>query len=144
LLLKDAAEIERQSLMELVTNLGWVVLATVMCWLWLHHPALRERSRRRKQFIALALVLVMMFVVISIYDDMAMAQSPVETSCFAREDFSGARAHAMLHPVANFTQPLFSAPPFEPFYLGVVGNHPTPALRSPALGSIQNRPPPAA
>ena len=126
-----------------VLNLGWVGLATLMCWLWVRH-ARREGPGLQVQFIALALVLGMMFVVISIYDDMAMAQSPVETSCFAREDFSGARAHAMLHPVANFTQPLFSAPPFEAFYLGVMGNHPAPALRSPALGSIQNRPPPAA
>ena len=135
---------ERQSLMELVTNLGWVVLATVMCWLWLHHPALRQDSGRGKQFIALALVLVMMFVVISIYDDMAMAQNPAETSCFAREDFSGARAHAVLHPVVNFTQPLSSEASFQALYLGVVGNPPAPALQSPALGSIQNRPPPAA
>jgi len=128
--------------MELVTNLGWVVLATVLCWLWLRHPALRERSGRQRQFIALALVLVIMFVVISIYDDMAMAQSPAETSCFAREDFSGARAHAMLRTVANLTQPLFLEPSFEAFYLGVVGYHPAPALRSPAMDSIQNRPPP--
>jgi hypothetical protein len=82
--------------------------------------------------------------VISLYDDMAMAQYPAETSCFQREDFSGARAHAMLHPVANFTQPLVSELSFEVIYLGAVGDHPAPALRPPALGSIQNRPPPAA
>jgi hypothetical protein len=128
--------------MELVLNLGWVVLATAMCWLWVRH-ARREGPGRQVQFIALALVLSMMFVVISLYDDMAMAQNPAETSCFQREDFSGARAHALLHPVANFTQPLVSEPSFEVIYLGVVGDHPAPALRSPALGSIQNRPPPA-
>jgi hypothetical protein len=129
--------------MELALNLGWVVLATLMCWLWVRH-ARREGPGRQVQFIALALVLSIMFVVISLYDDMAMAQNPAETSCFQREDFSGARAHAMLHPVANFTQPLASEPSFEVIYLGVVGDHPAPALRSPALGSIQNRPPPAA
>ena len=68
-----------------------------------------------------------MFVVITMYDDMAMAQNPAETSCFAREDLSGARAHAMLHPAAAFTQPLFSEASFQAFYLGVVGN--TPARR---------------
>jgi hypothetical protein len=120
--------------MELVLNLGWVVLATLMCWLWVHHHAPRKGSGRRVQFIALALVLAMMFTVISLYDDMAMAQNPAEASCFQREDFSG----------ANFTQPLFSEPSVEVFYLGVLGDHPAPALRSPALGSIQNRPPPAA
>ena len=126
-----------------VLNLEWVVLATAMSWLWARHARLKGPGRQ-VQFIALALILVNMFVVISMYDDMAMAQSPAETSCFAREDLSGARAHAMLHPAATFTQPLFSEPSFEAFYLGVVGNTPAPALRSPALRSIQNRPPPAA
>jgi hypothetical protein len=130
--------------MELVLNLEWVVLATLMCWLWVHHPARRKSRGRSAQFVSLALVLVMMFVVISIYDDMAMAQNPAETSCFQREDFSGARAHAMQHPVATVSQPLFSGPSFKVFYLGVTDNHPAPTLRSPALGSIQNRPPPAA
>jgi hypothetical protein len=131
--------------MELVLNLGWVVLATVMFGLWVHRPARREGSSGgRVQFIALALVLVTMFVVITMYDDMAMAQNPAETSSFQREDCSGARAHALLQPVANFTQPLFSQSSFEPPYLGVVGNHPGPALQSPALNSIENRPPPAA
>ena len=129
--------------MELTLNLGWMAMATAMCWLWVRH-ARREGLGRQAQFIALALVLSTMFVVISLYDDMAMAQYPAETSCFQREDFSGARAHAMLHPVANFTQPLVSELSFEVIYLGAVGDHPAPALRPPALGSIQNRPPPAA
>jgi hypothetical protein len=130
--------------MESVLNLGWVVLVTLMCWLWLRHPARCEGRGRWAQVVSLALVVVMMFVVITMYDDMAMAQNPAETSCFAREDLSGARAHAMLHPAAAFTQPLFSEASFQAFYLGVVGNTPAPALRSPALRSIQNRPPPAA
>ena len=129
--------------MELVLNLGWVVLVTVMCWLWLRHPARCEGRRRWAQLASLALVLVMMFVVITMYDDMAMAQNPAETSSFQREDFSGARSHAMPNPVANFTQPLFSEPSFEASYLGVVGNRLAPALQPPALGSVQNRPPPA-
>ncbi len=133
----------KTELMVWVLNLEWVVLATLMCWLWVRH-ARREGPGRQVQFIALALILVNMFVVISMYDDMAMAQSPAETSCFAREDFSGARAQAMLHPVANFPQPLLSEPSFEAYYLGAVGNYPAPALQSPALGPIQNRPPPTA
>ncbi len=129
--------------MELALNLGWAAMATGMCWLWMRH-ARRDGLGRSVQFVSLALVLFMMFVVITMYDDMAMAQSPAETSSFQREDFSGTRTHAMLHPVANFTQPLFSEPSSEATYRGVVGNHPAPALQSPALGSIQNRPPPAA
>jgi glucan phosphoethanolaminetransferase (alkaline phosphatase superfamily) len=130
--------------MELALNLGWVVLVTLMCWLWLRHPARCEGRGCWAQLVSLALVLVMMFVVITMYDDMAMAQNPTETSCFAREDLSGARAHGLPHPVANFTQPLIAEPSFQASYLGVVGNHPVSALRLPAMVSIQNRPPPPA
>ena len=93
-----------------------------MCWLWVRH-ARREGPGRQVQFIALALILVNMFVVISMYDDMAMAQSPAETSCFAREDFSGARAQVdAASGGASFLNALLSEPSFEAYYLGAVGN----------------------
>lgn len=127
--------------MELALNLGWLALAITMCWLRLRH-ARREGPRRQVQFIALALILAIMFAVIPMYDDMAMAQNPAETSCFAHEDFSSVRAHVMLHPVDNFSQSLDSEVSSEVIYLGVVGDHPAQVLRSPSLRSIQNRPPP--
>ena len=128
--------------MELVLNLGWMALATAMCWLWVHH-ARREGPRRRVQFIALALVLGAMFVVITMYDDMAMAQNPAETRSFQREDDLGAHAHAPLHAVAVLT-PLFSAiPSFDSSHSAVLGNLLAPVLKVPATNSIQNRPPPA-
>ncbi len=89
--------------MELALNLEWMALAAAMCWLWVRH-ARREGPGRRVQFIALALVLVNMFVVITMYDDMAMAQNPAETRCFQqREDELGAHDHAALHPVVDLT-----------------------------------------
>jgi len=130
--------------MELALNLGWVVLSTVMCWLWMHHPARCKGRGRSEQFVSLMLVLVILFAVVTMYDDMAMAQNPAEARSVLREDDLGAHTHAVQHPVANFTQPLFPEPSFEPFYLGVVGNRPAPTLQSPAMGSIRNRPPPAA
>ena len=130
-------------LMVWVLNLGWVGLATLMCWLWVRH-ARREGPGLQVQFIALALVLGMMFVVISIYDDMAMAQNPAETRCFQRKDDLGAHAHAFLHPVASLI-PIFSAKPsFDSSHSAVLGNLVAPALKVPATNSIQNRPPPAA
>ena len=71
--------------MELALNLEWMALATAMCWLWAHH-ARREGRGRSAQFVSLALVLGVMFVVITMYDDMAMAQNPAEARCFQRED----------------------------------------------------------
>lgn len=129
--------------MELALNLGWLALATVMCWLWPHH-ARREGPGRQVQFIALASILAMMFVVISFYDDMAMAQSSTEASCFQRDEFSGLRAQVVQHPIASFGQPFFDGLTFKVSYHGVTNNHPAPALRSPSLGFVQNRPPPSA
>ena len=124
-------------------NLEWVVLATLMCWLWVRH-ARREGSGREVQFIALALVLANMFVVISMYDDMAMAQNPAETRCFQREDDLGAHAYAPLHPVVASTLTLAAELPFNTFRFAVPGSLLVPIVKVSALSSIQNRPPPAA
>ena len=128
--------------MELVLNLEWVVLATLMCWLWVRH-ARRKGLGRRVQFIALALVLANMFVVISIYDDMAMAQNPAEMRCFQREDDSGAHAHAPFHPVVA-SHTLAAELSFSTFLFTVPGSFLVPTVTVPVLSSIQNRPPPAA
>jgi glucan phosphoethanolaminetransferase (alkaline phosphatase superfamily) len=126
-----------------VLNLEWVVLAALMCWLWVRQ-APREGPGRQVQFIALALVLANMFVVISIYDDMAMAQNPAETRFLRREDDLGAHAHAPLHPVVASTPTLAEELPFNTFRFTVPGSFLVPPVKVPALSSIQNRPPPVA
>jgi hypothetical protein len=126
-----------------VLNLEWVVLAAVMCWLWARH-ARREGPRRQVQCIALALVLANMFVVISMYDDMAMAQNPAETRWIQREDDLGAHAHAPLYPFVASTPTLAPEIPFNTFRIAVLGSLLVPSVKVPALSSIQNRPPPAA
>ncbi len=130
--------------MELALNLGWVVLAMLMCWFWLRHPALRERAPRQTQFVALALVLAAMFIVITLYDDMAMAQTAAETSGVQREDSSsGVNAQAMQHLVATLTHLPVLELRLQTSHLGALAHHPAPTPRSPAVASIQNRPPPA-
>ena len=129
--------------MELSLNLGWMAMATVMCWLWVHH-ARREGSGRSVQIVSLALVLATMFTVITMYDDMAIAQNPAETRCFQREDDLGAHAHAPLHPAVALAPTLSAELPFNTFRSAVVGNILIPTVELPFLSSIQNRPPPAA
>jgi hypothetical protein len=129
--------------MELALNLGWLALATAMCWLWVRH-APREGRGRSAQFVSLSLVLAMMFVVITMYDDMAMAQNPAETRCFQREDDSGAHAQATFHPVVASAPALAAQLSFNAFRFAVPGSLLVPAAKVPALSSIQNRPPPAA
>ena len=126
-----------------VLNLEWVVLATLLCWLWVRHVR-REGPGRHMQFIALALVLANMFVVISMYDDMAMAQNPAETRYLQREDESGAHAHAALHRVMASAPALVPELPSNMFRSGVPGSLLVPTVKVPVLSSIQNRPPPAA
>lgn len=129
--------------MELVLNLGWTAMAITMCWLWVRH-ARREGRGRGAQFVSLALVIFTMFVVITMYDDLAMAQYPAETRCFQREDDLGAHAHAQLHPVAASVPTPAVALPFNLFRCAVPGSLIAQAVKAPALASIQNRPPPAA
>jgi hypothetical protein len=129
--------------MELALNLEWIALAAAMCWLWARN-ARREGHGRWAQFISLTLVLVMMFVVITMYDDMAMAQNPAETRCFQREDDLGAHAHAPFHPVVASLPAPAAEPHFTTFRLTVPGSLLVPTVKVPALSAIQNRPPPAA
>ena len=130
-------------MLEVVLNLEWVVLATGMCWLWVRH-GLREGPGRRVQFIALALVLVAMFVVITMYDDMAMAQNPAETRCFQNDDKLGAHVHATLHPAVALAPTFAVEIPLNTSRFAETGSLPVSTIRVPALSSIQNRPPPAA
>jgi len=126
-----------------VLNLEWVVLAALMCWLWVRH-ARREGPGRQAQFIALALILANLFVVISMYDDMAMAQNPAETRCLQREDELSAHTHAPLHPVVASTPTLAAEHQYSAFQLTLPGSLLVPTVKVPVLSSIQNRPPPAA
>jgi hypothetical protein len=129
--------------MEVVLNLGWMAMATAMCWLWTQR-ARREGSRRSTQMVSLALVLATMFIVITMYDDMAMAQNPAETRCFQREDDLGAHAHTPHYPTVALSPTLAAEPSFNTFRSAVVGNFIVPTVERPFLSSIQNRPPPAA
>jgi hypothetical protein len=129
--------------MELALNLGWTAMATAMCWLWVRN-ARREGHGRITQFVSLGLVLAIMFVVITLYDDMAMAQNPAEARCFQREDDSGAHDHALLHMAVASIPTLAAALHFSTFCSAVPGSILVPTVKIPALSSIQNRPPPAA
>jgi hypothetical protein len=129
--------------MELALNLEWLAMATAMCWLWAHH-ARREGRGRFAQVVSLTLVLGTMFTVITMYDDMAMAQNPAEIRCFQREDDLGAHSHAPFHPAVALAPTLVAVLPFNTSCFAVVGNLLVPSVQLPFFSSIQNRPPPAA
>ena len=127
--------------MELALNLGWMMLATTLCWLWARH-AQRKNRDRWAQFVSLGLVLLMMFVVITMYDDMAMTQKSAETRSFQREDDAG--THTPFHPVLASTPTQAKELYFNSSRYAVPGSFVVSTATDPALSSIQNRPPPAA
>ena len=129
--------------MELILNLGWMAIAIGMCWMWVRH-ARRNGPGLWAQVVSLTLVLATLFVVITIYDDMAMAQNPAETRCFQREDDLGALAQVPLHPAVASLPALAVELTFKTLRCNVPGSLLVQALKVPALSSIENRPPPAA
>jgi hypothetical protein len=124
-------------------NLEWMAMAAAMCWLWVHHPR-REGRGRWAQFVSLGLVLGIMFIVITMYDDMAMAQNPAEIRCFQREDDLSAHARAPLHPAVASIPTLAVELRFNTFYSALQGIPPVPPVKVPVLTPFQNRPPPVA
>jgi hypothetical protein len=128
--------------MELLLNLAWASLAGLMFIVWLRLGA-RGGADRRVQFVALALLAMILFPVVSVTDDLQAAQNPAEVDCCVRRVHEAARAHVPLSGAA--------APPLLAFARliewspinGIVENRQTPRVDSPAMTSIQSRPPPA-
>jgi hypothetical protein len=129
--------------MELFLNLAWIALAAAMCWLFMRY-APRERGDRRTQLVALALVILILFPVISVTDDLTMAQNPAETDCCQRKGHVYAGTHATLHPVAILISSTIAALCSHSFNFAAPAHMIAPHVSVPALDSIENRPPPAA
>ena len=129
--------------MELFLNLAWAALATLMLVLWLRSGA-RDGADRRMQFVALAVLVAILLPVISVTDDLQAAQNPAEVDCCVRRAHEGNSAHVILSGTATPPPPGLAILAFGPCIHLVVDSRPAPCVKSPALASIQNRPPPAA
>jgi hypothetical protein len=137
------ADVELALGMELTLNLGWVVLAVCMLFVWLR-MAPRKSRERRAQFVALAVVILILLPAISMTDDLVAAQNPAEIDCWARRDDHGSNPHLAVPVTASLPAPVFTAVPLAFARAGVPSRHFVTSVRRPALASIQNRPPPAA
>lgn len=129
--------------MELTLNFAWMVLATLMFWLWIHH-APRNGVSRWNQLIALAVVILIIFPVISVTDDLLAIQNSAETDCCQRKDQAHPNAHFTPHPVAGLTHQASAGLSFSHVRFVPLGSFSAPLVRMPATDSIQNRPPPVA
>jgi membrane-associated PAP2 superfamily phosphatase len=132
--------------MELALNLLWAVLTVILLWLWVRH-APRKGASRWAQLVAMTLALWILFPVISLTDDLQSVQNPAEADSFARS-VRRQQIAASPHPI---TAPGYAlpGPAFSGLFFGLMSftgrlQPNAPTVDSPALTSIQNRPPPAA
>jgi hypothetical protein len=134
--------------METVLNLVWALLAALMFSLWLRFAPRIGPSRRgdspKMQFVALAVMILLLFPVISVTDDLQAIQNPAETDSCQRRDQVCSTPHSIFPAVAALPLPAFSGLSFAYFPMQAPSNLPAPVVASPALASIENRPPPAA
>jgi hypothetical protein len=133
--------------MELSLNLGWALVAVWMLCAWVR-MAPRSARDRRAQFIALAVVILILWPVISVTDDLAIAaQNPAEFDSSAyslRRDHNGSSPHSIVPAATALPAPAFAGLAVRYPHMAAPGNLPAPFVHRPALGAIQNRPPPAA
>jgi hypothetical protein len=129
--------------MELVLNLAWVLLATLMFYLWPRFSP-RTGADRRMQFVALALLILILFPVISVTDDLQAVQNPAETDSCLRRDHIVANPHSIFPAVAALPLPVSAELGFGFPRLSAPGSLLAPVIEHPALTSIQKRPPPVA
>jgi len=132
--------------MELVLNFAWLLMCVALVALWRHlghkKPVHGETSCAM-QLVALGVVLLILFPVISVSDDLLMAQSPAETvSCVHKSCNCGHHHHPM---------PMQAALPEHSKTQAAV-EYTTLVLKSklldrstqnPALRRVENRPPPS-
>jgi hypothetical protein len=130
--------------MELTLNLVWAMLALFFMGLWLRH-APRNGSTTRMQAVALLMFIVILLPVISVTDDLQMAQNPAETTdCCARRNHAALCPHSIFPAVATLPPPVFAELSFGYLRFSAPSHIHIPPVKIPAMASIQNRPPPAA
>jgi hypothetical protein len=128
--------------MELLLNLAWVVLAAGMVCLWLRY-APRNGADRRMQMVSLAVLIFVLLPAISMTDDLLAAQNPAEVDSSLRRDHKCFSPHSIFPSVATLPLSVFDHAPLRAASLLVPHKRPEPVVYSPALSSIQNRPPPS-
>jgi hypothetical protein len=133
--------------MELLLNLGWVVVSTLMVCVWLRStpsPSAASQGHRSRQLVALAVLVLILFPVISVTDDLQAVLNPAETDTALRRDHSAVAPHSILPAAAGLPIPAFAAGLFGPVRVRPQGASRMASKTNPSLVQIQNRPPPPA
>lgn len=129
--------------MELVLNLGWVLLATLLFCAWLRSVS-PTTANRRLQVICLAILILILFPVVSVTDDLQTAQYPAVVDSSHRRDQVCSTPHSIFPAVVALPPPIFAGICYGILRTAAPANLPAPLVDHPALEPIQSRPPPAA
>jgi hypothetical protein len=129
--------------MELVLNLGWVLLATLLFCVWLR-SASPTSANRRLQLISLAILILILFPVVSVTDDLQTAQYPAIVDTSQRRDHVCSIPHSIFPAVVALPPPVFAGICYGILRTAAPASLPAPLGDYPALAPIQIRPPPAA
>lgn len=125
--------------MELILNLGWLLLAVAGCHLWWprQRRAGAESARRFSGLVALGCALVVLFPVISVTDDLHAEQAVMEDSSARLSKIRGSTPSA---PSAGQTFPaLTTALPSHPPDPGRVVGRLLVRETSPRVGAVSPR-----
>jgi hypothetical protein len=129
---------------EILLNLAWVASAIALVTLWLR-TAGRGNGNRRGQIIAIAVLVAILFPVISVSDDLMTVQGLAETdNSLRRNSLIPTDTHPVLPAVAMLPPPVFAGIAFSFLRHISSGWAAESFAQSPALASIQSRPPPKA
>jgi hypothetical protein len=129
--------------METILNLAWASLSVVGVCLWVGVEH-RTAAKKRLPVIALLMLVVILFPVISVSDDLWSIQNPAETDTCQRRDHLPSCPHSLFPALTALPESAFAGLRLGFEFLVSPLNRPIPAVASPALMEIQNRPPPAA
>ena len=129
--------------MELLLNLAWVLLTTLMFCLWLRFAPCNGADRRM-QLVALAVLLLILFPVISVTDDLQVGQNLAEADSLLRRGHGYSAANSIFPPVAALPAQAVAVGSFGLLRQATPGSLQAPMIEDPATAPIQNRPPPAA
>jgi hypothetical protein len=139
-------EIELDQTMELVLNFAWLLMCIVLIALWQHYghkKPVHGATSRTIQLVALGVVLLILFPVISVSDDLMMAQSPAETVSCVHKCCNCGHHHHQMPTQAALPELTRTQTAVEYTSLVLMSKSLDRATQNPALRRVENRPPPS-
>lgn len=128
--------------MEPIFNFAWALVAIASVVIWLHQGR-RKAESKRASAVGLALLVVILFPVISVSDDLWSLQNPTESDSFHRRDHVDGSLHPQFVAASSLPETFGPELLFATWRVGVTQPVATSTVENPALGPVENRPPPA-